>query len=296
MTAPYKRIHIIINPAAGQPEPILNTLNTVFHPHDIDWDISLTHKFGDARHLARDAVANGVDLVAGYGGDGTQMEIASGVMDSGTPLAIFPGGTGNAMTYELNIPHNLKAAAELICQNPSLRKIDVARIGERYFMLRTYTGLDTEKAASREMKDHFGQLAYVGASLKFLRETPTAHYRATVDGELIEGEAMICFILNAGALGGVLGMPLPGIAKVDVSDGLLDLYAITAGLKPLRAVSRIMLQVGEAQAGVYHWQGREISLEADPPQNVWIDGEEYGPTPITATVIPQAVKVVVPAV
>lgn len=38
----------------------------------------------------------------------------------------------------------------------------------------------------------------------------------------------IHIILNASALGGMLGMPLSEIAHVDISDGLLDLYAITA--------------------------------------------------------------------
>ena len=75
---------------------------------------------------------------------------------------------------------------------------------------------------------------------------------------------------------------------------LLDVYAIAKGVRPLRALSEHLLDVGHFQAGVYHWQAREIVLSADPPQTVWIDGEEYGPTPITAKVLPRAVKVVVP--
>ncbi len=299
MTTPYKKIHVIINPAAGKPEPILNTLNSVFYPHQIEWDISITKKFGDAQRFATEALERGVDLVAGYGGDGTQMEIANALIHSDTPMAILPGGTGNAMTYELNIPRVLKPAVELIVGNSQIKKIDLAQINERNFMLRAYAGFDAERAATREMKDNFGQLAYIEASLKFLREAPTAQYRATIDGKVIEGEAIICFILNAGALGGVLGIPLPKAAEVDVSDGFLDLYAITVGLQPLRALSNYAIQVGkrsetQAKAGIYHWQGREIILEADPPQNVWIDGEEYGPTPITITALHQVVQVLVP--
>jgi len=74
MSLPYPRVHVIINPAAGHDEPILNTLNDVFHPADVEWDVSITHKFGDATRLTKEAVARGVDLVAGYGGDGTQMD------------------------------------------------------------------------------------------------------------------------------------------------------------------------------------------------------------------------------
>jgi diacylglycerol kinase family enzyme len=122
-TVPYQHIRVIVNPAAGQNEPILNTLNEVFHRHELEWDVRITLGPGDATRLAREAVANGVDLVAGYGGDGTQMEIANGVMGSNTPMAILPGGTGNAMTFELKIPRNLKQAAELICQSGHRRKL-----------------------------------------------------------------------------------------------------------------------------------------------------------------------------
>ncbi|MCK4897328.1 MAG: acylglycerol kinase family protein, partial [Anaerolineales bacterium] len=107
MDVPYQRIHVIINPAAGQDEPILNTLNRVFHKYGVDWEVSITHRFGDAMRFAKQAVADGVELVVGYGGDGTQLEVLNGIMGSDTPMAILPGGTGNAMTFELNIPHKL---------------------------------------------------------------------------------------------------------------------------------------------------------------------------------------------
>src|SRR5687768_7058761 len=135
MSIPYQRIRVIINPAAGKNEPILNTLNDVFHGHELDWEVRITHKFGDATRLAQEAVADGVDLVAGYGGDGTQMEVANGLIGSDIPMAILPGGTGNAMAFELGIPRNLREAAALICQSRKHRKIDLGRIGDRQFML-----------------------------------------------------------------------------------------------------------------------------------------------------------------
>ena len=110
MNLPYKRIHVVINPAAGHDEPILNVLNSVFRPAGVKWDVSITQDSGDATRLTKEAVALGVDLVAGYGGDGTQMEVANGLLDSGIPQAILPGGTGNAMAHDLKVPLNLKTA------------------------------------------------------------------------------------------------------------------------------------------------------------------------------------------
>jgi len=82
MSESKKRIHIVINPAAGKDEPILNTINDVFHEHGIDWGVSVTQKFGDATEFARQAAKEGFDIIAGYGGDGTQHEIANGLIGS----------------------------------------------------------------------------------------------------------------------------------------------------------------------------------------------------------------------
>ncbi len=294
MSLPYPRVHVIINPAAGHDEPILNTLNDVFHPAGVEWDVSITHKFGDATRLTKEAVARGVDLVAGYGGDGTQMEVANGLLGSNIPLAILPGGTGNAMAHDLNVPINLKQAAELIVSSSKRRRVDLGKIGDTFFMLRLYAGVSAKDAASREEKSKLGQLAYIQASFKILTRMSETHYKATVDGEVIEGDALICFILNAGSIGGVLGIDLPTVGDVNISDGYLDLYAVSKGIKPLRAVSHHLFNMGDSPAGIYHWRGKEITLEADTPQDVWIDGEIDGQTPFTTTVIPQALEIVVP--
>ena len=45
-----KFIHVIINPASGQPDTILNTLNSVFRENGITYDVSVTHESGQARH------------------------------------------------------------------------------------------------------------------------------------------------------------------------------------------------------------------------------------------------------
>jgi diacylglycerol kinase family enzyme len=112
-----KYIHVVINPASGQDQPILNTLNDVFQVFDVDWGVSVTRKSGDAQRFAETAVAEGADVVAAYGGDGTVMEVAQSLIGSDVPLAILPGGTGNLMSVELGIPKNLAKAAEVACRH-----------------------------------------------------------------------------------------------------------------------------------------------------------------------------------
>lgn len=92
-------------------------------------------------------------------------------------------------------------------------------------------------------------------------------------------------------------MEIPSVGEVDISDGYLDLYAVAKGVKPLRAINKIIFKQNKSNedAGAYHWRGKEISLEADPVQEVWIDGELGGQTPFTVRAMPQALEIVVPA-
>ncbi len=291
MDVPYKKVHVVINPAAGKNEPILNSINKVFHEYEIDWQVSITKKFGDATRLAKQAIAGGVDLVAGYGGDGTQMEIANAVMGGKIPMAILPGGTGNAMSFELEVPRKLEQAAELLCQSSKIHNIDVARIGDQFFMLRAYSGIEESDKTSRENKDRYGNLAYILDSLHGLKNPPHAKYRLNIDGVEVEEEGLTCLILNAGSLGGV---DLHATDRVSVSDGLLDVFIVNMNLSAVQSLTSYLLDVGKSQVGVHHWKGKEILVEADPPQTSWIDGELFGPTPYTISVIPKAVPIVVP--
>src|SRR4030042_2449180 len=111
-----RKIHVIITPASGRPQPILHTLNSVFHPLGIDWEVFITKESGDAERYSRQAAASGVDVVAAYGGDGTVMEAARGLAGSQTPLAILPGGTAHLMSGELGIPKDLAQAAAIAAE------------------------------------------------------------------------------------------------------------------------------------------------------------------------------------
>ena len=82
--------------------------------------------------------------------------------------------------------------------------------------------------------------------------------------------------------------------RISVSDGLIDVFMVNKDLSAVGAIASYMLNVGKSQASVHHWVGREVTVEAEPPQTTWIDGELYGRTPFTLSVIPQGVSVVVP--
>lgn len=292
MTPPYKRIHVIINPASGKNQPILNVINDVCKKYDVEWDATVTHKYGDATAQARAAIAAGVGLVAGYGGDGTQHEIAGAILSSPrqVPLAILPGGTGNGFCRENGVPDELEAAVELMCTSANLRHVDAVKLGDGFFIQRLYTGVEPEQQTSREMKERYGVLAYPMTVRQQVRETIEADYRLTIDGEVIERRGTRCYVVNSG----MTGRGITASAEFSATDGLLDVFLLKRDLAHIEAVAERFLHVDRPQSGLDYWRCREITIESDPDRPVWTDGEYTGRTPVTATVLPGALRVVVP--
>lgn len=292
-----KRIQVIINPTAGQDQPILGVLNRVFHAAGISWDVSITNKAGDARQFARAAVEAGVDVVAAYGGDGTVMEVASGLIGSTVPLAIFPGGTANVMSLELGISSDLAEAGALVCNEEcTVVPIDMGQLGEdQYFILRVGTGLEADmvEGADRELKNRLGTLAYALSALQAIQNPTLSQYHLVIDGEQIAAEGIACLICNSGNLGRA-GIVLS--SSVSVRDGLLDVFVLQqANLTSLLALTRdVLTQTEPTTPALQHWQGRQMTLLAEPNQTVQADGEVLGQTPVTAKVLPGVVRVIVP--
>jgi YegS/Rv2252/BmrU family lipid kinase len=291
----FQRVSVIINPASGQDKPMLSTLNTVFGPEQIHWDVSITKAAGDATQFAREAAQSGADLVAVYGGDGTVTEAAAGLVGTEIPLAILPGGTANAIAVVLGIPTDLETATRLLVSDDStVRTVDMGQTGDKHFLIGVGIGIPGEWAASadREAKDRLGMLAYAISSIKAVANAAIVRYRITVDGETLEREGVTCVIANAGSIG------IPGLnfAPIDMSDGLLDVLVIhNTNIPAIVSLAASVVRQDETAAPFDRWQAREIKIEAEPDQPAQADGEVLEPGPIDAHVLPGAARFVVPA-
>lgn len=286
---------VIINPASGPDQPVLKLLNRGFAGVGRAWDLLLTRRAGDAERLAGEFRAAGEPLVAVCGGDGTVKEAARALAGGETALAILPGGTGNALAHDLRIPLNLEAAAALAGRAPAVRPVDLGRIGEHVFILRASLGLETEllRGTDRGLKDQLGGLAYPVTALQKIGTLPFVDYQITVDGQPHTARGVQCAIANSAQMG-VTGLALA--QGVSVSDGRLDVIVLSA-VDMAALVSLLTSNVlGQDTGGleIQHWQGREISVAAEPAQEVAFGETVIGRTPITATVWPGALKVVVP--
>lgn len=286
-----RKIYVVINPAAGKDEPMLNICNDVFRAHDIEWEAGITHKYGDARKLARQAAEAGYDLIAGYGGDGTQHEIANALIGRNVLMGVLPGGTGNGFCRELGLPHELKPALEVICTSETIHHVDVVRLGEEYFIQRLYVGIEPEDQTSRELKDKYGTLAYAISGYKRLTTNKDVQYRITIDGASIDTPATKIYVVNASQTG--TGISVTGdLSHSD--DGLLEVFILDQhNLKTITAAAERMLHLHTEVANKFFWRGRTITIESEPDQPVWTDGEYFGRTPVNLVVEQGKLPVVV---
>ena len=259
----------------------------------------ITKERCDGICLAEKAIKDGADIVAAYGGDGTVMEVASGLKDVDIPMAILPGGTGNILSIELGIPQNLEEACKLITQpeKSKIRSVDLGITTDEKvpaFALRAGVGLEAAmlEGTDRELKERYGIFAYVMGATQALHNIKEAHYNLVLDGESVECSGLTCLIANAGYFG------VPGLVldpKVKIDDGLLDVFVLRKmDLVQLFSLAATIVGKNELKDQAFHRQVKSVTIESDPVQSTQADGEMWGESPIEIKVSQGGLKVLVP--
>ena len=85
---------------------------------------------GHAHELARQAAADGVDVVVAVGGDGTVNEVASALVNTESVFAVIPCGSGNGLARHQHIPINIKGAIRVINEG-KVRPLDYGTIDRK---------------------------------------------------------------------------------------------------------------------------------------------------------------------
>jgi YegS/Rv2252/BmrU family lipid kinase len=297
------RTFIILNPAAGHDDPdrLKRALGSGFAARDAAFDLAVTEHAGHASTLARRAAELGYRAVAVVGGDGTIAEAASGLAGTRTPLAILPRGTANQVAQNLSIPMDLEAAIELaVSGTPS--PIDLGRIGGRAFALVAGAGFDAAvmAAATRELKERWGFAAYIYAAVKEALSAKPRRFHIRADGQTLEVDAVTVMIANVGELFPAylpISFALAPRPTNSWQDGLFDVVVVAPRSPPDFAMIlwRAAHRRFPGDDRLIHFQARDITIDADPPIAVQIDGDPAGVTPVTATVERNALRVVLNA-
>lgn len=302
---PYAdRTFIILNPAAGQEEPsrLRRLIGGEFASQGASFDLTETRHAGHATELALEAASLGYRAVCVVGGDGTLGEAVSGLAGSNTPLAVIPRGTANQVARNLRIPANLEDAVRVALTGEPA-PVDLGRIGDRVFALVAGAGLDAAVMASatRGMKERWGFAAYVFAAVKEALNAHPVDFRITADGETLEVRAVSVMLANVGELFAhffPFPVPLAPRPRSSWQDGLFDVVVV-APRNVIDVPGMFWKAMGKQYEGdddrLLHFQAKEVTIEADPPIAVQIDGDPAGVTPMSATAVEQGVRIIAPA-
>jgi YegS/Rv2252/BmrU family lipid kinase len=288
-----KNLHIIINPASGQDEPILSYINKAFQDTSITWEISVTKNEHDAGNMARELIGK-TDLIAVYGGDGTVAKVAQVLHGKQTPMAIIPGGTANVIAKELGIPQSPMQALELL-KGTAFQVIDVdmGALNGEAFIIRVNFGImaDMVLEAARELKDKVGQLAYGITALQTMVKATPLKYEMLIDGEQVREEGVALTVTNCGSIG--IG-DYSFLPQISIRDGYLDILLLKQAnlLSVLRLAGTTIMQK-DSQV-LQHWRCKHIQISLDKAQKVILDDAEKEVQTLDIKVIPQALKIVVP--
>ena len=138
-----------------------------------DVEVVETNRRGHAIRFAQDAARRGVDIVIGFGGDGTLNEVATGVAGTDTAIGILPGGSTNVFARTLGMPNDPVPAVQLLANGIAagdIRPIGLGHVNGRYFCFHTGIGYDAavvrevERRAS--MKRWLGHPLFIYASIR----------------------------------------------------------------------------------------------------------------------------------
>lgn len=297
------RVLLISNPVAARTNDAMRQ-RVAEYLERAGWrtDLAVTSGPGDARELARQGVAAGVDVVAVFGGDGTTMQAVASLVGTEVALGLVPGGTGNLLAGNLRIPSNPIRAARAIVAGRT-RVIDLGRValpdGAHYFGVACGAGVDAqvmgETAAAS--KRRWGIGAYFATTFRVLPQLRNTRCTISVDGERIAVDASLILIMNCGEM-------IPPVVRVrpeiQPDDGLLDMVAVSAdsAWQGIRGLVRVVADGRRPEIrGVEYLRyarGRRFTVEPETPLPVQFDGDPVGMTPFTAEVVPRALAVMVP--
>jgi diacylglycerol kinase family enzyme len=193
----------------------------------------------------------------------------------------------------LNIPMELAESATLLRQDYGVRLIDLGRVNNQTFMLRADIGFMAVTGAEtpRLTKDRLGKWAYAVSSIQHRALLNPIPYQMVLDGREVEVQGVMCMVINTGAVAFGHRPLAKGIAP---DDGLLDVLVLTRN-------DLVALGEGASSAffgnptPMHHWQVKSAVIHTDPPQAMSVDGELIENSPAHIQIVPQAVKVIVPA-
>ncbi len=270
----------------------------------LNGDALLSEGPGQLGLLARRAATGGATLLVVIGGDGSVNEVANGIAGvDGVELAVLARGTGWDFVRTYRIPRRPSEAAA-VALGGATRTIDLGRV-----TYRTWAGHETTtwfaniasagmsgaiaQRANETTKALGGKISYAWATLAVFAQWRNSEVRVAVDGEIRGGRMQDVVVANGRYFGG--GMKICPDAEPD--DGLLDVLLIgdLSRRELLTTMPKLYRGTHLPHPKGELLQGRFVTVDADEPLPIELDGEQPGTTPARFEVVPGALRVRVPA-
>jgi YegS/Rv2252/BmrU family lipid kinase len=272
-------------------------------------DVFETKYPGHGIDLAAEAIRGGARTVVAVGGDGTVNEVVNGFFDRDKPIAddavlgIVPHGTGSDLIRTLRLPADEAEAAEIIRRGKS-RFIDLAQVryttredkpAFRYCVNLISFGMGGAVAAraNRSSKPIGGKTAFLTATL-----ITALHYRGNTVTLVLDGsETIQARIMNVAVGNGQYhGAGMWVCPQASLDDGLLDVTCIRHVSLPDLVRNLPLLYNGKiySHPKVERRQARRIEARSEETALIEIDGEPLGKLPVQISIVPKAIRVLVP--
>ena len=241
----------------------------------------------DVAKLARQAVADGADLLGVAGGDGTQALVAGIAAEHDLPFLVISAGTRNHFAMDLGLDRDNPAACLDALTDGVEQRIDLGIIGERTFVNNASFGAYAEIVESPAYRDD-----KTGTTLQMLPEILNGHkgakLTATAGDATITGPQALLVSNGPYELNDIAG--LGRRARLDA--GTLGVVAVTVN----SALQAATLLRGARGQGLTTLIAEEVVVNAEVPEiPVGIDGETVMmPTPVRCTIRPKVLRVRVP--
>jgi diacylglycerol kinase (ATP) len=289
-------IQFIINPKSGSHSAtgVVLGLRDYLQFRKFDIRVHQTKSLEHAKQLAVEAAGDErCKLVIAAGGDGTIRDVASSLINSETPLMPLPGGTENLLASELGYDEKLTTAIKAF-EEFYIKPLDLCRANDTYFTSIAGFGFDGQiihhlaqnRSGNIDHMDYFWPIWRTVWTYKF------PPLNVEIDGEKVFSGRGLVFIGNISRY----ALSLHILKNADYSDGLLDvcIYKIsnhfTLGKSSLMTIFKQHIRTGS----VIYRQARNIKVSSENNIYCQLDGDPGPSLPIDISVIPQAVKLVIP--
>lgn len=296
-----RRAAIIYNPVArglSRRKHLLQVSIDQLSKQGIYAKLIATEGPGSASVQTRREIEAGCDLIIAAGGDGTINEVANGMLHTGVPLAILPGGTANVLAREMRIPiHMDRAAAQIASLEPCRIAVGALRTngsGPRCFLCMAGAGLDAEIVSriNPGLKMRAGKLAYyAGGFAQVFR--PLREFEVLVDGNRYQASfALISRVRNYGG-----DLEIARGASLLRDDFEVVLFRGTESARYLRYLMGVALKRITGMRGCSVLRAQTVECERPTGKEIYVqvDGELAGNLPTTAEIIPDALTMLAPS-